>query len=184
MVDVLQTYMQDAMSLVRLHRAETGNHDGNHGITDYGTKLRATEKQRLRNQYKEQEKDALDRLLYHVKESKASTLQVPQKSLKGLACQFCAPMNSVSVLSICLLSKLNVHCTHMTERYAVKLFKIYNNEINTNIAFVCQLHVILIGLIIRYQIYCVAVCMFFMYFAIDANKKHRKHYDRSLEWTI
>lgn len=98
MVDVLQTYMQDAISLVRLHRAESGNHDGNHGTTDYGTKLRANEKQRQRNQHKEQEKDALDRSLYQVKESKSPALQIPSKSLNGLACQFCAPMNSVSVL--------------------------------------------------------------------------------------
>lgn len=100
MVDVLQTYMQDAISLVRLHRAETSNHDSNHGTTDYGTKLRATEKQRLRNQYKEQEKDALDRSLYQVKETKSPTLQLPTKRLNGLACKFCAPMSSVSVQAI------------------------------------------------------------------------------------
>lgn len=97
MVDVLQTYMQDTISLMRLHRPETGEHDGNHGITDYGTRLRATEKQRIRNQKKELEKDALDRLLYQVKESKSPTLPIPSKTLTGLACQFCAPMNSVSV---------------------------------------------------------------------------------------
>lgn len=130
MVDVLQTYMQDAISLVRLHRTETSNHDSNHGTTDYGTKLRATEKQRLRNQYKEQEKDALDRSLYQVKDSKAPTLQLPSKPLNGLACQFCAPMSSVSVsnrfssfsslyfiISI-LLSRLNARCTRMIEKYS------------------------------------------------------------------
>lgn len=161
MVDVLQTYMQDAISLVRLHRAETSNHDSNHGTTDYGTKLRATEKQRLRNQYKEQEKDALDRSLYQVKETKSPTLQLPTKRLNGLACKFCAPMSSVSVQAIeasffcsssyssalyfvisILLSSRSARWTRMIEKREKKKI------VSIQYLLLCRLHVIFVGLII------------------------------------
>lgn len=95
MVDVLQNYMQDAISLVRMHRTDADNHD-EHGTTDYGARRRATERQRLRNQYKEQEKQSYDRSLYQIKESPLQTLQIPTKPFNGLACKFCAPSNSVS----------------------------------------------------------------------------------------
>lgn len=95
MVDVLQNYMQDAISLVRMHRTDADNHD-EHSTTDYGARRRATERQRLRNQYKEQEKQSYDRSLYQIKESPLQSLQIPPKPLSGLACKFCAPSNSVS----------------------------------------------------------------------------------------
>lgn len=95
MVDVLQNYMQDAISLVRMHRTDADNHD-EHGTTDYGARRRATERQRLRNQYKEQEKQSYDRSLYQIKESPLQSLTIPTKPLNGLACKFCAPSNAVS----------------------------------------------------------------------------------------
>lgn len=95
MVDVLQNYMQDAISLVRLQRTDNDNHD-NHGITDYIARRRATEKQRRRNQNKEQEKQSHDRSLYQLKESTMHPLQVSSKPLNGLACKFCSPSTNVS----------------------------------------------------------------------------------------
>lgn len=95
MVDVLQNYMQDAISLVRMHRTDADNHD-DHGTTDYGARRRATERQRFRHQIKEQEKQSYDRSLYEIKETPMPTLTVPSKQLNGLACQFCAPANNVS----------------------------------------------------------------------------------------
>lgn len=108
MVDVLQSYMQDAISLVRLHRTDNTNHD-DHGTTDYGAKRRATEKQRLRIQYKEQEKQNFDRSLYQIKESPLQSLQLTSKPLHGLACKFCAPSTKVSILAfICLFIYLSI----------------------------------------------------------------------------
>lgn len=95
MVDVLQNYMQDAIGLVRLQRTDANNHD-EHGTTDYGTKRRATEKQRLRNQYKNQEKESFDRSLYQIKETAIHTLPVPSNKLNGLACKTCTTSNGVS----------------------------------------------------------------------------------------
>lgn len=94
MVDVLQNYMQDAISLVRMHRTDTENDE--HGTTDYGARRRATERQRIRNQYKEQEKQSNERSLYQIKETPLQTLHVPSKQINGLACKFCAPSNHVS----------------------------------------------------------------------------------------
>lgn len=96
MVDVLQHYMQDALSLVRLHRADASNHTDHHVSTVYGARRRATEKQRERIQQKEHEKELLDRSLYHVKETPAPTIQIPSNPKHGLACKTCAPLDSVS----------------------------------------------------------------------------------------
>lgn len=95
MVDVLQNYVQDAMSLVRLHRTDADNHD-DHGTTDYGARRRATERQRHRHQMKEQEKQSYDRSLYQIKETPQQTISIPSKPITGLSCQFCAPTNNVS----------------------------------------------------------------------------------------
>lgn len=95
MVDVLQNYMQDAISLVRMQRTDASNHD-EHGTTDYGAKRRATERQRLRNQYKEQEKQSIDRSLYQIKETSLQSLQIPSNTLNGLACKMCTTSNAVS----------------------------------------------------------------------------------------
>ncbi|XP_031639080.1 glycerol-3-phosphate acyltransferase 1, mitochondrial isoform X2 [Contarinia nasturtii] len=94
MVDVMQTYMQDAISLVRMHRTETDNHDDHGTTTDYGARRRATERQRIRIQNKEQEKQSFDRSLYQIKETPMQTLQVQSKKLNGLACDFCSPSNN------------------------------------------------------------------------------------------
>ncbi|XP_055323329.1 glycerol-3-phosphate acyltransferase 1, mitochondrial isoform X2 [Sitodiplosis mosellana] len=93
MVDVLQNYVQDAMSLVRLHRTDADNHD-EHGTTDYGARRRATERQRFRHQMKEQEKQSYDRSLYQIKETPLQPVTIPSKPLTGLSCQFCAPSNN------------------------------------------------------------------------------------------
>lgn len=98
MVDVLQNYMQDAISLVRMQRTDASNHD-EHGTTDYGAKRRATEKQRLRNQFKEQERQSFDRSLYQIKETTMHALQIPSKKLNGLACTTCTTSNGVSSIN-------------------------------------------------------------------------------------
>lgn len=100
MVDVLQNYMQEAISLVRTHRTDAVNHE-DHGTTNFGTRRRATENQRRRNQLKEDEKKSFDQSLYQIKESTLQTLQVPSKPLNELTCEFCttttiAPTNDVS----------------------------------------------------------------------------------------
>lgn len=99
MVDVLQNYMQDAIGLVRLQRTDNNDHD-DHGTTDYGIRLRANKKQRLRHQMKEQEKLSHDQSLYHPKESPLHNLPIASKPINGLACKTCSP-NSVSI-SRCL----------------------------------------------------------------------------------
>lgn len=96
MVDVLQNYMQDAISLVRMQRTDASNHD-EHGTTDYGAKRRANEKQRLRHQYNEQEKQSFDRSLYQIKDTSLQTLQIPTSALNGLARKECIKPNCVSV---------------------------------------------------------------------------------------
>lgn len=100
MVDVMQNYVQDAISLVRMQRTETSNHD-DHGTTNYGVKRRATENQRRRNHLKDEEKKSYDQSLYQIKESTLQTLQTPSKPLVGLTCKFCAPTNVSDLLVIC-----------------------------------------------------------------------------------
>lgn len=107
MVDVLQNYMQDAISLVRMHRTDTSNHD-DHGTTNYGTRRRATENQRRRNQLKEEEKKSYDQSLYQIKESALQKLQISSKPLSGLACKFCAPTHNVSVVFFDLFTQIRI----------------------------------------------------------------------------
>lgn len=96
MVDVMQTYMQDAISLVRMHRTDTDNHDDHGPTTDYGARRRATERQRMRIQNKEQEKQSLNQSLYQIKETTFQALEVPSQKLNGLTCDSCSPPNTVS----------------------------------------------------------------------------------------
>lgn len=99
MVDVLQNYMQEAISVVRLPRRAKitdQNHDDERP-TAFGLRRTVTEKQRLRNQSKEQEKQYADRELYQIKESTLPSLQLPRKqSSSNLACKHCTPLKSVS----------------------------------------------------------------------------------------
>lgn len=109
MVDVLQNYMQDAISLVRMHRTDGSNHE-DPGTTNYGTKRRATENQRRRNQQKDEENKSFDQSLFQIKESTLQSLHIPSKPLNGLKCKFCAPSNQVSVtLLFTLLTHYHEH---------------------------------------------------------------------------
>lgn len=96
MVDILQNYMQDAISLVRAHRPDNGHDD--HGTTNFGTQRRATEFSRRKIQTKKDEEKAISQSLFQIKESTLQTVQIPVKPLNGLTCKTCisSTTNNVS----------------------------------------------------------------------------------------
>lgn len=103
MVDVLNNYVQDAISVVRLHRrpcnSDGTDHNPDERPTAFGLKRNATEKQRIRNEIKDQEKKFIDRSLYQIKETPLAPLLEPQKQMPRLACKYCAPARNVSTHS-------------------------------------------------------------------------------------
>lgn len=99
MVDVLQNYMQEAISVVRLPRRARDldqNHEENERPTAFGLHRSTTEKQRIRIQVKEQEKVHADHLLYQIKESSLPSLPLPSKTVSNLSCRYCKPTKTVS----------------------------------------------------------------------------------------
>lgn len=102
MVDVLNNYVQEAISVVRLHRrpcnADGTDHSPDERPTLFGLKRNATEKLRLRNEQRDQEKKFNDRSLYQIKESPLPNLLTHStKQLTRLACKYCVPSRAVSI---------------------------------------------------------------------------------------
>lgn len=102
MIDVFNNYVQDAISVVRLHRRPS-NEDGTEHIPDerptaFGLKRNATEKLRLRNEQQYLEKQFNDRQLYQIKESPLpNLLPYSSKQTTQLACKYCVPSKVVSI---------------------------------------------------------------------------------------
>lgn len=99
MVDVLQSYMQEAISVVRLPR-RTRDLDDNHDDerpTAFGLHRNANERQRIRQQAKEQDKRHAEQQLYQMKEGLLPSLELPPKSVSNLSCRYCKPKKQVCV---------------------------------------------------------------------------------------
>lgn len=102
MVVVLNNYVQDAISVVRLHRRpsneDSTEHSPDERPTAFGLKRNATEKLRLRNEQQYHEKQFNDRQLYQIKESPLPVL-LPYSSKQPTrsACKYCVPSKAVSI---------------------------------------------------------------------------------------
>lgn len=101
MVVVLNNYVQDAISVVRLHRRPSNEdgtlHNPDERPTAFGLKRNATEKIRLRNEQQFHEKQFNDRQLYQIKESPLpNLLPYSSKQITRLACKYCVPSKAVS----------------------------------------------------------------------------------------
>lgn len=97
MVDVLQNYMQEAISVVRLPRRarDLDQNQEDERPTAFGLHRSTTEKQRIRIQAKEQDKQFADHLLYQIKESTLPSLPLLPKTVSNLSCRYCKPTKTV-----------------------------------------------------------------------------------------
>lgn len=102
MVDVLQNYMQEAISVVRLPRRarDLDQHHDDERPTAYGLHRTTTEKQRIHHQNKELDKQYADHILYQIKESPMPSMQLPSKSPMNLSCKYCKPTKTVSTATV------------------------------------------------------------------------------------
>lgn len=98
MVDVLQNYMQEAISVVRLPRRvrDLDEDEDDERPTAFGLHRNVTERQRLRQEVKEQDKRNAEQQLYQVKESTLPSLDLPVKSVSNLSCRYCKPKKQVN----------------------------------------------------------------------------------------